>query len=91
MNEDLQFDRLRSFAVQVRFEFIINELDLAITFCEIARTATDESKALRNLSHARNASMTARRFAGDDLTVPMHEEIHSRLQRLESLLAELEP
>ena len=73
-----------------KFHFITTELDVALTFCEMAISTTDESKAERTAKYARQAYESAARFIpGAHLTLRMHEKIDERLTRLEPLLRRL--
>jgi hypothetical protein len=70
-----------------RFQFVVTELSVAITFFEIARSAPgDEAKIARNLAHAEHAYEAARRFLEDFmLTEEMEVVINEKLQRLSVL------
>lgn len=83
MDTRKEFELLTRQTSELRFQFIINELDLAITFCQLAASTSDSSKARRNAEHARRACREATRFIRDNLlTAAMNEEIHARLARL---------
>ena len=43
----------RSTYLKTQFEFIVTELDLALTFWDIANSTLDEGRATRNLKHAK--------------------------------------
>jgi len=74
-----------------RFQFIVTELDLAITFCEIAITAADDEKAVRNAQNAKRAYNSATHFLWDaSLTVDMGREIEQRMTLLAPMLHELD-
>ncbi len=45
-----------------RFEFIRAELDLGLTFCDIAATAKDARKSRRNRANAEEAYAAAKHF-----------------------------
>lgn len=73
-----------------KFEFIATELDIAITFCEMAIAAEDQNKAERSAKHARQAYEVAKRFLPKARLEPlMNQEIDEKLQRLEPLLQQL--
>jgi len=44
------------------FDFVLSELDLGATFCELALTTRDEETKERNIRNARKAYSTALRF-----------------------------
>jgi hypothetical protein len=73
-----------------KFRFIVTELDLAITFCQMAISADTETKAIRNAEHARRAHEAAARFL-DDATLEraMAAEIRERMAQLGPMLQEL--
>ena len=74
----------------VRAEFVEVELDLAITFCQIALSSGNEEKAERNEGHAEEAYQSAMRFLGkSDGGEPLKKQIAEKLDRLRSLLSEL--
>jgi hypothetical protein len=74
-----------------RFEFVLVELDLASTFCEIAVSAPDRMRAARNAENARRAYQAAVRFL-DHATFPpeMTKEIIKRITELKPVLQELD-
>lgn len=51
----LDFGELRRTYERLRLELILIELDLAITFCDIADTSVSAMKAKRNANYARRA------------------------------------
>jgi hypothetical protein len=84
------FPRMNQEHHQVKFEFIIAELDLAITFCNIADSAGSGVKSERNLGHAARAFETAVRCAQNaDLTLEMRQQINERIDRLNPRLHDL--
>jgi len=75
----------------VRFHFIVTELDLAITFSDIALTAATDKKAQRNTGHARLAYDSAMRFLeGAQMTTKMRQSIDERVKRVEQMLRKLD-
>ena len=73
-----------------RCEFIRVELDLGITFCEVAASSTDQEKVRRNKKHAQEAHEAAIRFLSKSrLSEPMKQEIQGKVDRLESLLKDI--
>jgi hypothetical protein len=47
---------------EIKFDFILTEIDLALTFFRIARSSQDQGKVERNLRHARAARQSAIRY-----------------------------
>ena len=73
-----------------RFQFINSELDLAITFCQIAVSSEDRSKAERNAQHAQKAYHSANHFLNDtELTKTQRQEIKEKIERLNHLLEKI--
>src|SRR5215469_5737380 len=73
-----------------KFQFISTELDMAITFCEMAITSDNQDKTERNVGHARRAYEAAQRFLPDAHLEPhMNQEISDKLTRLEPLIKHL--
>jgi hypothetical protein len=73
-----------------RFHFIATELDLALTFCEIAIKADNERKAERAAEHAKEAYEAAMRFLpGAHLAPRMNQEIQESLKRLKPRMRQL--
>jgi hypothetical protein len=91
--ENMQFHAFRGIrrAHQVvRFQFILTELDLAITFCDIALSTVDPEKVERNLENAKQAYGSAVYFLDSaSLGIPMTREVHDRIQRLKVMLRQL--
>jgi chemotaxis regulatin CheY-phosphate phosphatase CheZ len=75
----------------LRSEFVNVELDLAITFCEIAASTNDAEKNERNMAHARKAYKAAMHFMRTtDASEPLKTQIDEKMKRLQSLLSELQ-
>lgn len=86
----LDFEEMKENQRDVQFGFIVNELDLAITFCDTALAADEPEKAQRNKKHATDAYNAAIHFAKKTrLTPKMVSEVNERIQRLKSLLEQL--
>ena len=91
MNETLSAHELKRSHNVLRFDFVVVELDLAITFCEIALSAETDTKARRNTAHAHHAYSAAMRFLeGATLTKLMDLEINQKIQRLGGMLESLD-
>jgi hypothetical protein len=75
-------------------EFVVTELELAITFCEIALSTTNFSRAQRSVADARRAYSSALKFTArmrQDGTRQPHEAlVAEKLKQLDSLFAVIE-
>lgn len=70
----------------LRFDFVIIELDLALTFFQIANSTSDPISADRNWENARRARYSARKALGKAvLSSWQRGEVDARLSRLEGL------
>jgi len=70
---------IRETHAALRFEFIITELDLAITFCQIANCTGNEQTATRNIENARRAYAAAEKSSlGTDFNSELTHEIEQR-------------
>ena len=75
-----------------QFEFIVTELDLALTFWDIANSTQDERRATRILKHAKKAYTAAIHFLNNArLNRARQRVVHRQLQQLESLLTSPTP
>jgi hypothetical protein len=82
-----RLEELRRDQEALRHQFISTELDLALTFVDISKSADDEERAARNLEHARKAVEVARKYLGEtNLTRSMRQALVEKLQRLEPLI-----
>ena len=88
----LQYARqLRKESAAVGARFVEVELDLAITFCQVALAADNRDKFQRNIAHARSAYKTATRSwnrirkNGDSWGA----QISAKLADLKKLLAQM--
>jgi len=71
-----------------RYQLICTELDLAITFCQVAATTKDPTRRDRNIANAREAHAAAVYFFNcNHLESTKRREISEKLLRLNSLLA----
>lgn len=74
----------------LRFEFIVAEIDLAITFCETAASTRDPARIRRNIERATEAYATAKHFvSGGGISKAMLRTIQRKTSELESLLREV--
>ena len=87
-----QFEALRRDQEALRYQFISTELDLALTFIGISRSANDQERSERNLNHANKAIEAARKYlGGTNLSTREREELVEKLQKLERMLASHRP
>ena len=74
--------------------FVVTELDLAITFCEIALSTTNLNRVERSVTDARRAYSSALKFTArmrEYGTEQPHEaRVAEKLKQLDSLFAEIE-
>lgn len=74
----------------VRAEFIQVELDLAITFCQIALSSDDRETIERNATHAQEAHDSALRFLGTaQISEPLKTNLAEKIEHLRKLLDEV--
>jgi|ERR1700741_4434946 hypothetical protein len=92
--DELQHAReLRKESVAVGVKFVEIELDLAITFCEVALSTDNRDKFERNIANARDAYKSATksleriRKNGDS----WGSQITTKLAHLKELLAQMQP
>jgi septal ring factor EnvC (AmiA/AmiB activator) len=90
--DELRYAReLRKETTAVGARFVEVELDLAITFCEVALAADNRKKFERNVAHARSAYKSATRSldrirkSGDSWGA----QIKTKLAHLKKLLAQV--
>jgi hypothetical protein len=75
----------------LQLEFITIELDLALTFCEIAVTTSDEERTQRNLQHARLAYEVAKKFLAKATLPPdVRRDVEQKVHRLEIQMGNLD-
>jgi hypothetical protein len=73
-----------------RYEFIITELEIAVTYCHLSLDSRDAEKVTRNADNARQAYRAAARFFDESQLSPeMNREVHLRIDQLVPLLARL--
>jgi phosphorylcholine metabolism protein LicD len=71
---------------QIKYDFVLTEIDLALTFFRIARSPEDRAKIDRNLRHARSARKSAIRFLEEvPLTQQREAMLREKLQELDRL------
>jgi len=64
-----------------KFRFVNVELDLAITYCQIAAATTDRARSYRNISNAERAYSAAASFLDGNLDAAQKLEINEKLTR----------
>ena len=75
----------------IRSQLVATELDLAITFCQVAATTKDAAGYERNIANALEAFYAADYLLNcNHLKCALDLEIKEKLLRLDSLLASLE-
>jgi hypothetical protein len=89
MDSQYEAGKLLETSEALKLQFILLELDLALTFCTVASTTESQETRQRNLSNARRAyQMAASKVNNARVTADLREEIGNRLARLEHSLAE---
>jgi|SRR5215471_17699859 len=85
-----EYESLREDHEALRLQFISAELDLAITFCEMAISTDSTDKAQRNATNARRAFQAASRTLEVPAPGPRyHPQIEEKLRRVKELFSEL--
>jgi len=73
-----------------RYNFILTELDLALTFCEMALTADHKEKAERNTVNAQRAYNAATHFLEDaNFSDAINATLQQKVGRLRTILRRL--
>lgn len=92
MSEKQDLQDLAERQKSLKLQFIHNELDLAITFCQVAGTTENRETADRNTGNARRACevITHELSTGTALRVADREEVEGKLTRVQGMLAHLE-
>jgi lipopolysaccharide biosynthesis regulator YciM len=90
MPKNGDYGQIRRNLELTKYQFVITELDLAITFCEIALSSEQHDKFERNSGNAQKAYQAASKFMDQSqLTEEMRLEIADRISTLEQLLKEI--
>jgi len=84
----VDFDELKWAHEVAKFQFVLTELELAITFAETAASADSDEKATRNIENARRAYKAAMKFVGGGarFTPQMTQTIVEKVQQISVLL-----
>ena len=78
---------LRQSYLATKFQLIVTELDMAVTFCQLATSTKDLVKAERNIENAKRAFTAATHFLQRiALTTEMRNEVFPRLSRVTAML-----
>ena len=82
-----EHERLASNHKEAKYRFILTELDLAITFCDMALSSHDRARSTRNTENARQAYKAATHFL-EDANFPdqVKAHLHEKVVRLRNLL-----
>ena len=73
-----------------KYNFILTELDLALTFCDMASGANDREKAERNMDNAQRAYEAAKHFLDEaDFSGRMKTTLQRKIGRLRTVLRRL--
>ncbi len=71
----------------LRFEFIVAELDLAITFYESATSTGDPARSRRSIAKAEEAHSSAGHFPENErIDEPIRKTVQTKISKLEPLL-----
>ena len=92
MNPDLlaRQQELREDLEKSRVQFLLTELDTAMTFCGVAKASTDPEKTKRNIGNAWKGYDTALRLARNaHLDQRTKNEFDDKVARVRSMLREL--
>jgi len=82
-----EHEKLASNHNEAKYRFILTELDLAITFCDVALSSDDRAKATRNTENARQAYKAATHFLEDaNFSDQVKAHLHEKVAKLRSLL-----
>ena len=87
MDFQCRWAQLRRKYDDTKFQFVNLELDLAITYCLIARASADRARSDRNISNAERAYSTAACFLDANLDADQKLEINEKLIRFCSVRA----
>lgn len=80
------YDELAKQHHALRVDFAITELELALTFYEIATSTSNPERANRNAENARVARNAARKVINETaLSISERQEVDLRLDRLKEL------
>jgi hypothetical protein len=82
---------LRDTSVQQYFDFIFADIQLAFTFCEVARTTQEKEVARRNIENAEKAFATASKaISGSDIPERQVRILQAQLIKLRAKIADLD-
>ena len=82
-----RFDELKESFCETTVKFVHTELDLAITFCEVAQSTHDPQRYHKNLEHAQKAYLSAKQFLRGPLSAfGTTDELTAKMRRAKSLI-----
>src|SRR5215831_20078837 len=82
-----EHEKLASNHNEAKYRFILTELDLAITFCDVALSSDDRGRSTRNTENARQAYRAATHFLeGANFSDNEKAHLYERVARLRNLL-----
>lgn len=91
MSEKQNIQDLAERQESLKLQFIHSELDLALTFCQVAGTTGNRETAGRNTENARRAYEVADTLStGAALRVADRQEVEGKLTQLQGMLAHLD-
>ena len=74
----------------LKLQFVMTELEMAITFCQVARSTENESTARRNINNAKRAYEAAEKaLQGIPLNEAESLEIGEQMQKAKSMIEDL--
>ena len=92
MRVDTGLEEIQRAGEDLRYQFVSVELDLALTFVEVAHSRANKASAERALERAQEAYESATHFlAKMKLSPSLAAEIGEKLDRLESFLEDARP
>jgi hypothetical protein len=85
-----EHDRLRNGHQTQQYNFILTELELALTFCNVALSTDNREKVERNINHAQRAYDSARHFLDEAaFSGGMKRTLEGKIGSLRTLLRRL--
>ena len=89
MNAQRKQSHLHAIHEAARFQLANTELDLAVTFCQVAAVTSSQVNSDRNIGNAREAYSAATQFLDGSLTAAQDLLVRGKLSLVESLLEAL--
>src|SRR5215467_1881366 len=86
-----EHEKLATNHKEAKFRFILTELDLAITFCDVALSSSDRVRSKRNTLNARQAYKAATHFLEEaHFSEQMKAQAQEKVARLRILLRQVD-